>query len=356
MTADTIGGVWTYALEMMGALPQIEFALATMGAPLSEAQGAEVDALPNVTLFSAAYALEWMDQPWEDVDRAGEWLLDIARRFQPDVVHLNGYAHAALAWNAPVIVVAHSCVLSWWSAVKKSAAPERYHEYRKRVSDGLDAADLVIAPTAAMLASLGANYGFQGEGEVIWNSRNALLFSSGDKRPAIFAAGRLWDEAKNLAALEAVAPRVGWPIEVAGDTTHPDGRELQFENVRSLGKLPQAELIERLGTSAIYALPARYEPFGLSALEAALSGCALVLGDIPTLREVWSDAAVFVAPDDYDALAATLNSLIKDSALRNDFAQRARHRAEEFSPRRMAANYLAAYTTCLTRRRAEVAA
>ncbi len=32
-------------------------------------------------------------------------------------------------------------------------------------------------------------------------------------------------------------------------------------------------------------LPARYEPFGLSVLEAALSGCALVLGDIPSLRE-----------------------------------------------------------------------
>ena len=49
---------------------------------------------------------------------------------------------------------------------------------------------------------------------------------------------------------------------------------------------------------SIYALPARYEPFGLSVLEAALSGCALVLGDIPSLREIWDGAALFVDPDD----------------------------------------------------------
>jgi glycogen synthase len=53
--------------------------------------------------------------------------------------------------------------------------------------------------------------------------------------------------------------------------------------------------------ASIYALPARYEPFGLSALEAALSGCALILGDIPSLREVWLEAAPYVSPDDESA-------------------------------------------------------
>ena len=123
MTADTVGGVWTYALELIRALPQIEFALATMGAPISPAQRAEAAELANVTLFPSTYALEWMNEPWQDVDDAGDWLLGIARDFRPDVVHLNGYAHAALDWPAPVIVVAHSCVLSWWSAVKNCAAP-----------------------------------------------------------------------------------------------------------------------------------------------------------------------------------------------------------------------------------------
>jgi hypothetical protein len=45
-------------------------------------------------------------------------------------------------------------------------------------------------------------------------------------------------------------------------------------------------------------LPARYEPFGLSVLEAALSGCALVPGDIASLRGNWDGVAEFVCPDD----------------------------------------------------------
>jgi glycogen synthase len=356
MTADTVGGVWTYAIELMRALPQIDFALATMGAPIGDQQRLEASQLTNVQLFPSTYALEWMDNPWADVDRAANWLLEIAREFDPDVIHLNGYAHATMRWPAPVLVVAHSCVLSWWKAVKQCDAPRGYAEYSRRVREGLQAADVVVAPTAAMLSSLGENYGWRGKGRVIWNARDPQLFASAEKRDVIFSAGRLWDEAKNLAALEAAAPHVGWPIEVAGDSSHPNGSVLQFTNVRALGKLPCDELVERLATAAIYALPARYEPFGLSVVEAALSGCALVLGDIPTLREVWGDAAMFVAPDDHVQLATMLNMLIDDPALRSDFAGRVRRRAVEFSPERMASGYASVYQHCLTRRTAEAAA
>ena len=64
-----------------------------------------------------------------------------------------------------------------------------------------------------------------------------------------------------------------------------------------------------MGRAAIYALPARYEPFGLSILEAALSGCALVIGDIPSLREIWADAALFVPSDGHDAPLAHVGEL-----------------------------------------------
>ena len=356
MTADTVGGVWTYSLELIRALPQIQFALATMGARISAEQRAEISQLPNVQLSPSSYALEWMDDPWQEVDRAADWLLQIAHDFHPDVIHLNGYAHANLRWPARVMVVAHSCVLSWWTAVKNCEAPRGYAEYRRRVAGGLAAADIVVAPTAAMLSSLRDSYNWSGDGEVIWNARDARLFAPGEKREVIFAAGRVWDEAKNLTALEAAAPHVKWPVEVAGDATHPNGGQVQFRNVRSLGKLPQSELVERLATAAIYALPARYEPFGLSVVEAALSGCALVLGDIPTLREVWGEAAIFVPPDDHAALATALNALIEDEQSRSDFAQRALRRAAEFSPQRMAERYLAAYRSCLSSRSAEVAA
>ena len=68
---------------------------------------------------------------------------------------------------------------------------------------------------------------------------------------------------------------------------HPQGGVAALPLLEALGKLPAAEMKLWFAHAAIYCLPARYEPFGLSVLEAGLSGCALVLGDIPSLREIW---------------------------------------------------------------------
>ncbi len=343
MTVDSVGGVWTYALDLIHALPSIEFALATMGAPLSASQTEQVRALPNVSLFASDYRLEWMDEPWDDVDRAGDWLLQIADEFSPDLVHLNGYAHAALPWDLPVLVVAHSCVLSWWRAVKRDNAPARFDEYRRRVSDGLQAATLVVAPTAAMLASLRENYAVEFKGCVIRNGRDHAGFSPSIKQPKIFAAGRVWDEAKNLEMLEVIAPQVSWPIAVAGEMAHPNGNEIAFAFLHSLGLLTPGELARHLASTAIYVAPGYYEPFGLAILEAGLSGCALVLGDLRSLRELWDGAAVFVAPDDPEALARTLQTLISNAMRREEFGLRARKRALAFPISKMAQGYRRVY-------------
>jgi len=295
-----------------------------------------------------------MEDPWRDVERAGDWLLGLEARIAPDLVHLNGYAHAALPWSAPKLVVAHSCVLSWWAAVKGEAAPEAWDRYRREVGAGLAAADLVVAPTMAMLADLARHHGLPRRSRVIGNGRDGRLFRPAAKEPIVFAAGRLWDEAKNLAALEVVAPQIPWPVYVAGDTLPPEAGcpEARIHLTRHLGRLSPRALAAWLGRSAIYALPARYEPFGLSVLEAALAGCALVLGDIPSLRETWRNRAAFVQPGDPEALAAALTRLIEDPDRRASLAAGARKRAVELTPERMLDGYLAAYGELLAERRA----
>src|SRR3954452_11529602 len=140
MTVDGVGGVWSYAVELATALPDVRFTFATMGAAVSESQRLSLERVQNVTLRDSTFALEWMDEPWSDVDRAGEWLLGLAREVGPDLIHLNSYSHAILPFDAPVLIVAHSCVLSWWRAVKDEPAPAVYNEYRRRVAAGLNAA------------------------------------------------------------------------------------------------------------------------------------------------------------------------------------------------------------------------
>lgn len=346
MTTDTIGGVWTYALQLAEALAadDVQIGLATMGLPLKSAQWQAVKRLHNVRVFESRYKLEWMEDPWDDVEQAGEWLLRLADRYEPDLIHLNGYVHGTLPWRVPVLMVGHSCVLSWWEAVKGEAAPPQWDTYRELVTQGLRCANTVVAPTDTMLASLDRLYGPLRDTRCIYNARDPKDFRPEGKARLIFASGRLWDEAKNLSVLERIAPKLSWPLYLAGDNLAPGSDSLLVgPNLRCLGHLAQPEIAHWFRRAGIYVHPARYEPFGLCVLEAALAGCALVLGDIPTLRELWAGAAVFVAPDDHERLARDVNALVADSDKRHQLAAAARSRAADFAPARMAAQYLNAY-------------
>lgn len=352
MTADTVGGVWTHALELAAGLGRrgVHVSLATMGATLTPGQRAQAAALPRLDLHESRWKLEWMAQPWDDVRRAGDWLQELEARLRPDLVHLNQFAFGALRFSAPTLLVAHSCVLSWWRAVHGERAPATWDAYRQVVRRGLEGADRVGAPTLAMLQALAREHHFVRPGLVLSNGRDPASFRPGAKEHAILAAGRLWDPAKNLAALQIVAPWLSWPVRVAGAFA-PPGEGASRESVccssvggvRWLGELSQQALAAQMARAAIYVLPARYEPFGQSALEAGLAGCALVLGDLRSLREVWGDAALYVAPGDSGALHAALTRLIDDAPLRARMSRLAHARARHFSPTRMVDAYLSAY-------------
>ena len=349
MTADCIGGVWTYALDLARGLASqdVEVILATMGDLPSPQQVEQTHAIPGLMLCSSRFKLEWMPDCWEDVTKAGNWLLDLEEQFTPDIIHLNGYAHGNLPWYAPVVAVAHSCVLSWWEAVKQEPAPDEWNAYREHVTLGLQSADCVVAPTAAMLASLHRYYGPFHHTSVISNGRQQSLYCTAEKEPFILTAGRVWDEAKNVVLLEQIAPNLEWPVCVAGNQAHPSDHSAilnsQPSTLNFLGALPAEELADWYARAAIYALPARYEPFGLSALEAALSGCALVLGDIGSLREVWGDAALYVSPTDPLAWQQTLAKLIADARLRQKMAEKAKIRAQRYTLETMTEGYLDIY-------------
>jgi glycosyltransferase involved in cell wall biosynthesis len=349
MTADTVGGVWTYAIELSRALEKhgVEVGLATMGARMNLAQKAEAAALPNLKVFESCFKLEWMEDPRADVERAGNWLLELESSFRPDLVHLNSYSHGAFPWHSPKIIVGHSCVLSWWRAVHGCDAPAEWDEYRESVMAGLHGAELVIAPSNSMMASLVEHYGPFKASAVIYNGRRFAALQHHVRHDFIFTAGRLWDAGKNITTLADIAANLPWPIMIAGQESDPDGRSNPIKNLSCVGQLTSNEMADCLGRASIYALPARYESFGISVLEAALAGCALVLGDIPSLREIWGDAALFVNPEDSAHLEHTLKDLIKDREQITRLAAAAQKHAQQFTPERMAEEYLNAYTQVL---------
>ena len=345
MTADTVGGVWPFALELARELVRQgdRVLLAAMGREPDVEQRREAAAVTGLELQARPYRLVWMQDPWDDLDAAHAWLRDLARRIGADVIHLNDLALADREWPAPVLLTAHSCVCSWWQAVHGEAAPAQWARYRDTVAASVRAADRVVAPTRAMLQCLVEQHDVPRSYEVIHNGRTPVG-SVADKEPFVLGAGRLWDPAKNLGLLAQVAPTLPWPVHLAGETRHPDGgADAALASVQRLGALPGAQLRDWMTRAAIYALPARYEPFGLSALEAAQAGCALVLGDIPSLREVWGEAALYVGPGDADALRGTVLRLIGDDALRQRMSRLARERAGRYTPQAMGRRYREAY-------------
>jgi len=349
MTADPIGGVWQYALELCRQLAEsdLNVVLATMGRRLERSERLSVCGIRSVELCESAYKLEWMSDPWSDVKAAGQWLLDLESRFRPSLIHLNQYTHGAISWKVPALMVGHSCVYSWFEAVKGAPPGAEWVAYGEAVRLGLQGADLVTAPSRSMLASLIKHYGPFAAAEPIYNGCSGACFTPGSKQEFIFTAGRLWDEAKNIAILNSVCAKVPWPIYAAGESLAPDGKPALADGPILLGRLDPEILAQWFSRAPIFILPARYEPFGLSALEAALSGCALVLGDIESLREIWDGAALFVRPEDPEHIRETLVELIGNRSLREDFVRRARKRADSFTPERMARAYLEIYAKLL---------
>ena len=346
MTADPVGGVWTYAMDLCRTFDAIgiKICLATMGCCLSESQHTEVRSIPGVDLRESKFKLEWMDDSWADVAASGEWLLSLEREVEPDVIHLNGYMHAVLDFRAPVVVVAHSCVLSWWQGVLNTPAPAAWDEYKRRVAAGLKAADAVVTISNTYAAELQRLYGPIQNVTVIYNGRDTTSFYAKEKKQQVFAMGRIWDEAKNLGVLSKLKNAMQLPILIAGDNIDPNtAEEVQINNVTLLGKLSQEEVRAHLAASYFYVLPARYEPFGLSALEAALSGCLLILAENSTLKELWQDNAYYFNPDRPEEIDAVLLNACNNPEETNALIKRSWAHAQRFSLTEMSMQYLNLY-------------
>ncbi|GAA5030434.1 glycosyl transferase [Marivirga lumbricoides] len=351
MTADTVGGVWTYALDLCKALMSynVEVHLVTMGALLNEKQSIDVNKLSNTHVYQSNYKLEWTQGASSDMGLAKKWIASICLEVDPDIIHFNNYNQSPGSWKCPVITVYHSCEQTCWRAVKGSHASSEWNEHSQTVKEALITSDIVVAPTKSILKEAEAIYGKLPNSEVIYNGRNINRpFGEQQKEPIILSAGRVWDEAKNIQLLSSIAREVEWPIWVAGNNskTFRTG-STGLDTINFLDLLSPDVLQQWMDQSAIFIMPAKYEPFGLAILEAAQSSCVLVLSNLDTLKEIWGDAALYFDPFKEEQAKDLLNELANNDELRHEMAKRAYKRASEFTAESMAYNYMRLYKKLL---------
>ena len=352
MTADAVGGVWTYALDLADGLAAHNYAvtLAVLGPALRPDQRAAAEAVAGLTVVETGLPLDWTATKPAQVLAAGRAVAALAKRVGADLVHLNSPALAAGAdFDIPVVGACHSCLATWWATVKGGEAPPSFRWRTELLAQGYARCDQLIAPSRAFAEATYKLYGVCPT--AVLNGRRApALDRDVERAPVALAAGRLWDEGKGASVLEAAARLARTRIEAAGPLVDPDGKRVKLKAVRSLGHLTQAGLFERMSRSRIFVSPGRYEPFGLTVLEAAQAGCALVLSDIPTFRELWDGVARFVPPNDSAALAAALDALMADDHASARLGEAARQHAARYDAENMARATAAAYPKVSARR------
>src|SRR5688572_22112756 len=106
MTADAVGGVWSYALDLASGLAAhgVETTLAVLGPAPAQDQLAAADAVPGLRLRQTGLALEWLAGSARDLAGSGPVLAALAREVGADLVHLSTAAPAAFAaFPAPVL-------------------------------------------------------------------------------------------------------------------------------------------------------------------------------------------------------------------------------------------------------------
>jgi len=237
-------------------------------------------------------------------------------------------------FTQPCVAVQHSCVASWWAAVKGTRLPSSFDWRRDLVERGLARATTVVAPSIAFAAETARIYGINTL--AVHNGRRPALASAVAQSDFVLTVSRLWDEGKNVATLDAAAARVDAPFEAAGAQHGPNRASVQLKHMRALGEVSATRLSGLLAARPVFASAALYEPFGLSVLEAAHAGCALVLSDIPTHREMWGGVAIFVPGRDDRAFASAIQDVLDDPDERWELGELARARAQLYTPERMA--------------------
>lgn len=335
MTTDAVGGVWRYAVSLAGVLARRrwEVLLAALGPPPDERQRKEIEAIDGVSLIVADLPLDWTGADRQAMEAAGAVLAGIARREACDLIHLNTPLLAAAAsWPVPVIAVAHGCVSTWWTKARGVELEPGLAWHRQMTQEGLAACDRIIAPSLAFANDLATTYGIDRPIEVVYNGSLPPLFvgqEGGD--PFVLTAGRLWDEVKSASTLDAVAARLEAPFLAAGSNRGPQGQHVETRHLRMLGQLSGIAMKARLAQRPIFVSAALFEPFGLAVLEAAQAGCPLVLSDIPTFRELWGGAAMFVEAHDAAGFVEAIEALLDDADLRRRLGSAARCRAADYS-------------------------
>jgi glycosyltransferase involved in cell wall biosynthesis len=174
---------------------------------------------------------------------------------------------------------------------------------------------------------------------------DADVVSDGVSRPYFLFVGRL-EKKKNVAGLvrafDAFKRTRGamdpFELVLAGapgygfDEIEAFVRASPYKNaIRLVGYAETSDLKTLMSEATAFCFPSLYEGFGIPLVDAFASGTPVIAADIPSLREVAGDAALFVPPADVEGWASAMRRVADEPALREELTAKGSARASRFS-------------------------
>lgn len=344
------GGIGTYVARLLDALlitpggPQIELLVSRSAGQLPAAW----DALP---VRRAALPLRALYAAWNGPRRP-------ASGAGADVVHATnlvlppgGRALVATVHDLNVDLYP-SLVPQPWRALYRRGLQLAVREAGVLLTSTVATADLLrerygVPPERLALTPFGPGLGPDAPRE------DQALVRLGVRAPYVLTVGtleprknqdalvRAFAAARGLAGHQLVlAGAPGWGADVVRDAVAACGAA---DRIVVTGGTSPAALAALYAGADAFALPSHYEGFGLPLLEAMSFGLPCVASTDPALTEVAGGAAVHVGADDVDALAAALERVTGDDALRAELRAASLDRATAFSWERTATATVEAY-------------
>ena len=176
-----------------------------------------------------------------------------------------------------------------------------------------------------------------------------LVLASGQRRPH-----KNWDRLIRALALveEDVRPRLVITGGRGDDPLAPVVAETGMEQwVELRGWVDDDELADLRRRARAMAFPTLAEGFGLPVLEAMSRGLPVLASDLPVLREVGGDAALWFDPFDLESIAGALRTAATRPDIMSGLAAAGIERARLFSWERVARETLEVFHRALADRR-----
>lgn len=293
-----------------------------------------------------------------------------------DVFHSTNYMIPLLAFpkrgNRPIhcVVTIHDLIpLLFPSATPQALKTRLFPLYRRLMREVGARADRIIAVSRAsrddIIRCLRIPAGAEERVRVIHNGVSDCFRPPAGPRVSdsddpsrtrvILYVGRS-DPYKNLPALvetfDVLRRSASFPVRlrIVGppDPRYPEPRE----RARQLGAepfitwsgyMPADVLVKAYQDADVTVLPSSYEGFGFPLVDSMACGTPVVCNDIPVLREVGGDAALYASISDRNAFAVALLSVLQDPTARNTMIRRGHERARAFSWTRTARETLDIY-------------